>query len=72
REKNLVSRFIRILADYKNSEDMIRIGAYARGSHKGTDYAMDMIEKANEFLMQPVAERCSIEESFAALERLLT
>ena len=71
REKNLVSRFIRILDDYKNSEDMIRIGAYARGSHKETDYAIDMIERANEFLRQPVAERCSIEESFAALEKLL-
>ena len=70
-EKDLLARFIRILADYKNSEDMIRIGAYVRGSHKATDYAMDMIDRANEFLRQPVDERCSIEESFAALERLL-
>ncbi len=72
REKILVSKFIRILDDYKNSEDMIRIGAYARGSHKETDYAIDMIDRANEFLMQQVAERCSIEESIAALDRLLT
>ena len=71
-EKDLVATFIRILADYKNSEDMIRIGAYARGSHKATDYAMDMIDRANEFLVQPVAERCSIEQSFAALDKLLT
>jgi flagellum-specific ATP synthase len=71
REKDLVAGFIRILADYKNSEDMIRIGAYVRGSHKGTDYAIEMIDKVNEFLMQPVAERCSIEEAFAALEKLL-
>jgi flagellum-specific ATP synthase len=70
-DKELVSKFIRILADYKNSEDMIRIGAYTRGSHKETDYAMDMIDRANEFLMQQVAQRCSIEESFAELERLL-
>lgn len=69
--KTLASRFIRILADYKNSEDMIRIGAYVRGSHKDTDYAIEMIEKANEFLMQPVVESCSIEESQAALEQLL-
>jgi len=69
--KNLASRLIRILADYKNNEDMIRIGAYVRGSHKDTDYAIDMIDKANEFLMQPVAESCSIEESLRALEGLL-
>ena len=70
RHKELVSRFIRILADYKNSEDMIRIGAYVRGSHPETDYAIEMIEKANEFLKQPVAENCSIEKSIAALEEL--
>ena len=68
--KELVSRFIRILADYKNSEDMIRIGAYVRGSHPETDYAIEMIEKANEFLKQPVAENYSIEKSIAALEEL--
>ncbi len=69
-EKELVAGFVRILADYERSEDMIRIGAYARGSDKNTDYAIDMIERANEFLIQPVAEKCSIEESFAALEKL--
>ena len=68
--KELVSRFIRILADYKNSEDMIRIGAYVRGSHPETDYAIEMIEKANEFLKQPVAENYSIEKSIAAIEEL--
>ncbi len=71
RYKSLASRLVRILADYKNNEDMIRIGAYVRGSHKETDYAIEMIEKANEFLRQPVVESCSIEESLAALENLL-
>ncbi len=68
--KELVSRFIRILADYKNSEDMIRIGAYVRGSHPETDYAIEMIEKANEFLKQPVAENYSIEKSIEDLEEI--
>jgi flagellum-specific ATP synthase len=71
RYKNLASRFVRVLADYKNNEDMIRIGAYVRGSSKETDYAIDMIEKTNEFLVQPVVERCTVEESLAALEGLL-
>jgi flagellum-specific ATP synthase len=71
KQKGLVSRFTRILADYKNSEDMIRIGAYVRGSHAETDYAIDMIDKANEYLRQPVEEYCSIEGSLKALEVLL-
>jgi flagellar biosynthesis/type III secretory pathway ATPase len=49
---------------------MIRIGAYVRGSHQETDYAIQMIEKATEFLKQPVIQCCSIEESLAALEEL--
>ncbi len=68
--KDLVSRFIRVLSDYKNSEDMIRIGAYVGGSHPETDYAIEMIEKANEFLKQAVTESCSIEKSLTALEEL--
>ena len=72
RHKSLASRFIRILADYKNSEDMIRIGAYVRGSDRDTDYAIEMIEKVNKFLVQPVAESSSIEQSLAALEELFS
>jgi len=70
--KGLASRFVRILADYKNSEDMIRIGAYVRGSDRDTDYAIEMIEKVNQFLMQPVAESSSIEESLTSLEELFS
>jgi flagellum-specific ATP synthase len=70
RQKEFVSRFTRILADYKNSEDMIRIGAYVRGSHPETDYAIDMIEKANAYLKQPVEEFCTVEGALQALEAL--
>lgn len=69
--KELVSRFTRILSDYKNSEDMIRIGAYVRGSHPETDYAIEMIDRANEFLKQPVIESCSVEGALRGLEELL-
>jgi flagellum-specific ATP synthase len=70
KHKELVTRFISVLADYKASEDMIRIGAYVRGSHPDTDYAIDMVEKANEFLRQDIAENCSIDRALMALEEL--
>ncbi len=69
--KELVSRLMRILSDYKNSEDMIRIGAYVRGSHAETDYAIDMIDRVNQYLQQPVDEKCSIEDSMRILETML-
>ena len=69
-EKVAVTRFIQTLSNYKNSEDMIRIGAYVRGSHAETDYAIDMIDKLNAFLRQAVEERSTIEEAHAALAAL--
>ena len=70
-QKVLVSKLTGILTNYRNSEDMIRIGAYVRGSHAETDYAIDMIDRVNEYFRQPVAENCSIEGSMRALEALL-
>lgn len=68
--KTLATRFIEIFADYKRSEDMIQIGAYVRGSHPATDYAVQMIDKLNDYLRQPVEERCSIEDAHRALKEL--
>jgi flagellar biosynthesis/type III secretory pathway ATPase len=55
---------------YRNSEDMIRIGAYARGSHKETDFAIDMIDRLNDYLRQAIEEQCSIEEARRGLDEL--
>ncbi len=68
--KSLAARFIQTLALYRNSEDMIRIGAYARGTHPETDFAIDMIERLNDYMKQPIEESCSIEEARQRLEAL--
>lgn len=70
RYKDLASKLIGVLADYTNSEDMIRIGAYVRGSHRDTDYAIEMIDRVNDFLKQPIEESSSIEGSLRRLEEL--
>jgi flagellum-specific ATP synthase len=58
------------MANYRNNEDMIRIGAYVRGSHPDTDYAIDMVDRLNRFLCQEVEENCSIEAAHEALRAL--
>lgn len=68
--KALAVRFIETLSNYRKSEDMIRIGAYVRGSHPPTDYAIDMIDRLNGFLRQPTEDRCTMAEAFAAMEQL--
>lgn len=70
RGRELASRFMRTMANYRNNEDMIRIGAYVRGSHPDTDYAIDMVERLNQFLCQEIEENCSIEAAHEALRAL--
>ncbi len=68
--RQLAKRFIEVLAQYRRNEDMIRIGAYVRGSNPETDYAISMIDKLNAYLRQPIEEKCSIEDARRMLEAL--
>ncbi|MGC8718670.1 MAG: FliI/YscN family ATPase [Thermodesulforhabdaceae bacterium] len=68
--RNLAKRFIEVLAQYRRNEDMIRIGAYVKGSNPETDYAISMIDRLNAYLRQPIEERCTIEESVSMLRTL--
>jgi len=68
--KTLSTQFIQTLTHYEQSEDMIRIGAYVRGSHPETDYAIEMIDRLNRYLQQPVEESSSIDEAKEDLRKL--
>ncbi|EKO40089.1 MAG: ATPase FliI/YscN family [Solidesulfovibrio magneticus str. Maddingley MBC34] len=62
---------IRLLATYRRVEDMVNIGAYARGANPEIDRAIDMIGPINTFLRQDVAERQTLEECFQAVIALI-
>ncbi len=70
-QKIAASRFVQVLSRYSSSEDMINIGAYVRGTNPDTDYAIAMIDRLDEYLQQPVEERCSIDEARQALLALV-
>ncbi|MBX9738311.1 MAG: FliI/YscN family ATPase [Phycisphaerales bacterium] len=53
---------VRVLASYRKSEDLIQIGAYAKGSDGETDLAIDYSPRINELLRQTSAE----DEAFSA------
>nr|WP_209280227.1 FliI/YscN family ATPase [Desulfobaculum xiamenense] len=63
--------FIRLLATYNRVEDMVNIGAYARGSNAEIDAALDMIGPQRAFLQQEVGSGSTLEESFANLAALM-
>jgi len=70
-QKNAVKNLKRILAAYYDKEDLISIGAYARGSSRDVDFAIDNIERINNFLQQSVEEGFSYEETVKLLIDLI-
>ncbi len=69
---DLARRFQETLAVYRHSEDLINIGAYAKGSSAKIDYSIKMIDKMNSYLRQQVMERSSTEESSDDLTELFS
>ncbi len=52
-----------LLAAYRNSEDLINVGAYKPGSNEETDKAIEKISAINDFLTQSTNEHVSLEET---------
>ncbi|OCT13816.1 flagellar protein export ATPase FliI [Paenibacillus pectinilyticus] len=57
----------RLLSIYKDSEDLINIGAYQKGSNPNIDVAMDNIEAIWDFTKQRTSEKLTYEEAQARL-----
>ncbi len=57
----IAREFNDIFATYKNSEDLINIGAYERGSNPKIDYAIERIDFLNGFLRQGVNEKSNLD-----------
>lgn len=56
-----------LLATYKESEDLINIGAYVKGSNKKIDLALKYIDSINKFLKQGIDEKTSFDASINQL-----
>lgn len=61
---------IKVLATYREVEDLINIGAYVDGSDPQIDYAKGMIGKINAFLQQDIHQNISFKESVESLKAL--
>ncbi len=60
----------RLMAAYRDVEDLVQIGAYVRGSNPLADRAIDAKRPIERFLQQGVFERSSLPEAVEALEAL--
>jgi flagellum-specific ATP synthase len=59
------------MAAFKRVEDMINIGAYAKGSNPEIDKAIETMPLINAFLKQDLTEQRNLEDSFTQLSMLV-
>lgn len=59
-----------ILATYAEVQDLIRIGAYARGTSPQVDKVIELVPAVNAFLQQGLHESRTLAETCAAMQRV--
>lgn len=62
-EQRAAGRFKTLLAEYREAEDLINVGAYARGSNPLVDEAIDKRQEMNGFLQQAIDEKAELDET---------
>jgi flagellum-specific ATP synthase len=71
-QQALVSETIRLMAAYRDAEDLIQIGAYIKGRNADVDRAIELLPRIREFLRQDVSADSKLAASFQRLAEILT
>lgn len=66
--KDVAGELKRVLATYREAEDLINIGAYKPGSNPEIDFAIEKINPVNEFLRQGTEEKFTFEDAVSIME----
>ncbi len=69
-QKKLAYEIKALMSTYRDAEDLINIGAYARGSNKNIDKAIDKIDMINDFLKQGTHEKFELDEILGMMHRI--
>jgi len=69
-QQSLAGKFKETMATYKQSEDLINIGAYKSGSNPGIDYAILKNEAMISYLKQAIHTPVSLDEAVQGLKEL--
>jgi len=72
RHLELAGKAREVLASHDEAEDLINIGAYAKGSNPKIDYAISKIDAINDFLKQDYSQTTTLKKSLEQLGLLLS
>jgi flagellum-specific ATP synthase len=67
---DVASKFKEVMATYRQSEDLINIGAYKAGSNPGIDYAVAHIDAMQSFMKQAVHNPVMLEDAVQDLKSM--
>ena len=71
-EHRKIAREIKkIMAVYRDAEDLINIGAYVKGSNPKIDYAIEVIDNINDFLEQGTHDKLTYDEVLDQMYQVL-
>ena len=70
-QAELVKRGREIMATYEDMAELIRLGAYRRGSDPKVDEAIEVYPKLEEFLAQKPEEKMGLDAAYAQLGQIL-
>lgn len=71
-QRELAGKLRELITIYKDSEDLINIGAYIRGANPKIDEALMKIDKINQFLIQGITEHSTYEQTLLELQNILS
>jgi len=67
----LAGKVRQAIATYREAEDLINIGAYAKGKSAKIDYAISKIDAINQCFRQEIHARCRFEDALAELSAIM-
>lgn len=70
-QKNHAQTVLEMLANYRESEDLINIGAYVKGTNPQVDTAIQNIDAINAFLTQNMSESSDYQTTLTALKQII-
>ncbi len=68
--KAMAGKLKNVLATYNDAEDLINIGAYKSGSNPGIDFAVEKIDRVNDFLCQDVNAKYDFNNEIELLSKI--
>jgi len=71
-ENELAGKIREMVATYREAEDLINIGAYARGSNPRIDRSIEKIDSINNLFRQAIQEKCEHDDAVAQMREIVS